>query len=140
MLRPDRTWKIGAPMILSELRRILAGVDTPTPQPDKGITYDARITKSDGVLDFTKSAIELDRQVRAYLGWPGSRTSISGRDITVTACHVVDTQLEPGKIAIQNLNIVIGTSDQSLGIDRMKPAGKSEMTSRDFISGIPELR
>ena len=77
-----------------------AGAIQPWPQ-DATIapTYTRRLTKADGVLDWRKSARLVEREVRAFIGWPGSRTlTLFTREVTVTAARVV-SQLEVASAA-----------------------------------------
>jgi len=106
-------------------------------------TYSRKLTKQDGVLDFEKPAVQLEREIRAFIEWPKSRTSLAGKDVVVTHAHVtpspsdktatlaigtVDATSEPGSIAIT-------TSDGLLCISKLKPAGKSEMPAKAFLAG-----
>jgi methionyl-tRNA formyltransferase len=114
-------------------------------------TYDQLLKPQDGILDFGKPAARLEREIRAYAGWPRSRTVLSGKDVVVTAAHVAaadeaasgvssgaDATVtpEPGtafKTADNRIGIVC--DEGTLIIDRLQPAGKSEMDSRAFLAG-----
>ncbi len=52
--------------------RALAERPAPRPQPADGASYAPKLTRADGALDWTRSADELDRQVRALNPWPGT--------------------------------------------------------------------
>lgn len=113
------------------------------PHPDRA-TYSRKLTKQDGTLDFTKPAVDLERQIRAFAGWPKSRTQIplkSGTrlDVIITKAHLDTRQLEPGIVVIMDDNLLIGTTDQSLVIDEIQPAGKKEMPIRAFLNGYGKL-
>ncbi|MBW4062210.1 methionyl-tRNA formyltransferase [Candidatus Saccharibacteria bacterium] len=127
----------GAGLLLATLPAILNGHARPKPQDEAEVTTDERITKADGQLDFSKSAARLEREIRAYLGWPGSYTQIAGRDVIITAAHVEDgTVMNQGEVRHDKHSLCIGTSDGVLGIDSLKPAGKREMTSAEFVLGL----
>lgn len=101
-------------------------------------TYSRKLSKEDGVLDFSKPAAQLEREVRAYVDWPKSRTIIAGKDVVVTRAHVepaVDGR-QPGQIfSTADKKIAIATSDGLLVIDELKPAGKATMTAASFLAG-----
>ncbi|HPR09714.1 MAG TPA: methionyl-tRNA formyltransferase [Candidatus Saccharibacteria bacterium] len=129
---------IGSSMLRSMLPKIFSGECVAQPQDDAVATYDTRITKADGVLNFTKPAVQLEREVRAYAGWPGICTTIAGKDVVITAAHITKTEglLDtPGSAYITNKQLYIQTSNNALIIDKLKPAGKNEMSAAAFIAG-----
>ena len=129
------------------LRQILPvytlGDATPTPQleatiiPGASPSYSRKLTKADGILDFTKSAVQLEREIRAFLGWPGSRTQIGGKDVLITKAHVQPQASSNGvgKPYVEEKELRIPTSDGILVVDTLKPAGKSEMPVSAFLAG-----
>jgi methionyl-tRNA formyltransferase len=131
--------EIGAQMIVDLLPEILDGSVAALPQDHPQATYDQKITKQAGELDFNKSAENLEREIRAYAEWPKSRTKIGATDVIITAAHAVPTNHSdtPGTLEIDKdiPVIMIDTAEGSLCIDRLKPAGKNEMDVRSFLAG-----
>ncbi len=130
---------IGTVMVHDLLPGILDGSVVGLPQDSAVATYDSLITKQDGVLDFTKSAIQLEREVRAYSEWPKSRTSLGGIDIVITTAHAIPAT---SKSTIGTLEISrdaetlrLSCSEGYLCVDKLIPAGKREMSAADFIRG-----
>lgn len=117
----------------------LSGVLKPKPQSNTGrkMSYSRKLTKQDGVLDFTKSAMQLEREIRAFITWPKSRTEIAGKDVIVLKASVdQSTNLIPGAISETNdKKICIGTKSGGLIIEELKPAGKPSMSSSAFLAG-----
>ncbi len=103
----------------------------PAPQADVTMatspspSYSHKITKADGLINLEKSAEQLEREVRAYKGWPGSRTNIAGTDVTITKAHVDSSfgHVEKGAF-IESKQLCLQTADGVLVIDMLKPAGK----------------
>jgi len=115
---------------------------TPAPQiavtmaADKEPTYSRKLTKADSVLDFTKPAGQLEREIRAFIEWPKSRTTLAGREVVITKAHVADSLgLATGTVKVSDKNLAIQCQDSSLVIDALKPAGKGEMTAQAFLAG-----
>ena len=106
-----------------------------TMAPAKQPTYSRKLTRGDGVLDFTKPAEQLEREVRAYAGWPRSRTKLKTTEVVVTAAHVTDGSGQPGSLFIQNKELGVYTPKGVLMIDRLIPAGKKQMTAKAFLAG-----
>lgn len=98
-------------------------------------SYSRKLQKSDGVLDFTKSATVLEREIRAFVEWPKTRTSLADIDVIITSATTDDANGKPGTIEVKNNILRIFCSDGSLLINTLKPAGKAEMTSQAFIAG-----
>lgn len=117
---------LGAKLLLDNLDAILDGSLKPEPQDDSQATYTSLISKSDGVIDTAKSAERLEREVRAYAGWPGSRTSLGSLDVIITKAHVSESETE--------LSLLCGDGSY-LAIDTLKPAGKKEMPVKAFLAG-----
>lgn len=101
----------------------------------RSLSYSRKLTKEDGILDWTKPATQLEREIRAFAEWPKSRATLNGMDIVVTSAHVIDAIGEPGKTDIVSKRPVIYTGKKALVIDRVKPAGKKEMTGEAFLAG-----
>ncbi|MFQ5419036.1 MAG: methionyl-tRNA formyltransferase, partial [Anaerolineae bacterium] len=87
----DRLAALGADMLAAHLNDILHGRLTPTPQNDDDSTYAPMIKKGDGRLDWTKTAVALDRHIRAMTPWPGAFTEWDGRLLKIKAAQVVDS-------------------------------------------------
>lgn len=105
-------------------------------------SYSHKLTKQDGFLDLSKPAEQLEREVRAYLGWPGSRTVIADKDVVITAAHVADNTLEnvdKKTIFIANKQLCLQTASGVLVVDALKPAGKPAMPSSAFLAGYGQL-
>lgn len=98
-------------------------------------SYSHKLRKADGLLDFKKPAVQLEREVRAYAGWPKSRTTIAGKDVVITEAHVVESKLTTGRFANVDKQLLVGTSQGTLAIDKLKPAGKAEMSAAAFLAG-----
>lgn len=134
---------LGSKMLQDMLPGILSGELLAQQQDHSEATYDALIQKSDGTLDFTKSAEQLEREVRAFIEWPKSRTIIAGKDVIVTKAHVERSDEyrnagSPGTVFQHAKQLCVQTSDGVLVIEKLKPTGKSEMDSRAFLSGYAQ--
>lgn len=132
--------KLGSELLVEVLGGIADGSLKPRQQPHPTrATYSHMLHKEDGVIDWQKPAEVLEREIRAYLGWPGSRTELAGKDITITKAHVVNESGAPGKTAVTNKQLVVYCGKGALAIDSLRPAGKNEMSSEAFIAGHKDL-
>lgn len=148
----DRLIALSHTLLKTELPRYLAGETKGVDQsklsqlipghPTKP-SYSRKLTKTDGVLDFTKPALQLEREIRAFIEWPKSRTVIAGKDVIITKAHAVPSNFsdKPGDIEIvKDIDtLIINCANGYLCIDELKPAGKKEMTTAAFLAGYGHL-
>lgn len=135
----DQLGSLGAGMLIKNLPAILSGELRATPQVDNEATYDQLVEKTDGVLDFTKAAARLEREIRAYAGWPKSKTKLGGVEVIITRAHAVPTNnsgLKPGDIQSDKGKVLTIECGQGyLCIDALQPLNKKEMPVEAFLAG-----
>lgn len=127
---------LGADLLIETINDYVAGNLKPISQPEDGVTYAARLEKENGFLDFSKSALELDRQVRAYFPWPGTFIEIGNERIKVISTKVVENiDLKPDERGQVSGFPIIGTSRGGLMLELVQPAGKKVMSGKIFLNG-----
>jgi methionyl-tRNA formyltransferase len=137
-------------MLIEIVPLYLEGKTVPAPQEEVTMaespepTYSRKLTKEDGDIDWGKPAEQIEREIRAYLDWPKSRTKLAGKDVIITKAYVVPTSSpgeKPGNVTVvpEAKAIYVATSSGSLWIQRLKPAGKNEMTAEAFLAGHRNL-
>ena len=131
----DKLITIGKDMLIQYLPGILDGSLQPAAQDSAKASYDKLIEKADGLMDFQKTANQLDREVRAFAGWPRSRANIGTTEVIVTKAHVIDSKGTAGTLWLENRQIGIHAAEGTLIIDRLIPAGKKDMDSAAFLAG-----
>lgn len=122
-------------MIRKYLPLYLKGQISPKPQAKAGITYSHKIKKSDGIIDWSKSADRIEREIRAYSGWPKSRTKLSGLDCIIIKAEVSDTSGPAGNYKIEDESLIVFAGKGSLSIKEIQPAGKNIMKIDEFLRG-----
>ena len=78
------------------------------PQPDDGVTYAKKIDKAEARLDFSRSAVEIERQVRAFAPAPGAWFEYEGERYKVLAAEVVASGGWPGQVLDDGLTVACG--------------------------------
>jgi methionyl-tRNA formyltransferase len=127
---------LGADLLVETLPRYLSGELFPTPQTEEGVTYAPRLTRQDGHLDFTRSALELERRVRAYAPWPGTWLEWKGAPLKLLHAHISEVVSPgPGLRLIIDGNPALGTGNGILFLDEVQPAGKKVMAGKAFLLG-----
>jgi methionyl-tRNA formyltransferase len=107
---------------------------------DKKPSYSRKLTKEDSIMVWTKPALQLEREIRAFLEWPKSRTTLANREIIVTQAAVSNKHGQPpGSVSVEGQQLYVYCGDKSLEIKRLKPAGKPEMSAAAFLAGYRQL-
>lgn len=127
---------LGANLLIETLPDYLSGTLMPTPQPDEGTTYAPMLKKQDGFLDFTHTAVELERRVRAMNPWPGAWFEWNGNVLKVARASVSEAKgLSIGSRFTVEGRPAIMSADGALVLDEVQPAGKKSMPGKSFLSG-----
>jgi methionyl-tRNA formyltransferase len=140
----------GARLLLETLPAWLNGNITPTPQNHAEATYTRLLTKESGAIDWSTTAVDIDRRVRAFIPWPGSytfwlktRTKVRKvQRITIVRARPTE-RIESPRGKNQELGIVfskdkrlfIATGDGALEILELQIEGKRIMSGREFLNG-----
>jgi methionyl-tRNA formyltransferase len=120
---------LGADLLITALGTSLVA----TPQPSEGVTLAPKIAKAEARLDFTASAITIERAVRAFNPAPGAWTMIGGERLKILAAEAVAGDFQPGVIA--DARMTIGTADGGLRPLLVQRAGKPAMATADLLNG-----
>ncbi len=102
-------------------------------------TYSRKLAKDDGTLDWAKPAAVLEREIRAFLGWPKSSARFGALELVVTKAHVIDITGSPGSRDVLHKLPVVYCGEGALALDMIKPAGKKEMTGEALLAGYKTL-
>ena len=132
----DKLAGLGARQIVEALEKLPL---PSTPQQEVGVTYAAKIDKSEAPLDWRLSAAQLARQVRAFSPFPGASTSLNGQTIKVWGAEVVDSATQdkaPGTVvAADRQGIVVACGDSSLRLTELQKAGGKRLPAASFLAG-----
>jgi methionyl-tRNA formyltransferase len=112
----EKLLNIGAKLLIKHLPRILDNPQDFTTQDDSAATYTMLITKNDGHINWAIPADKIEREIRAYAGWPKSRAKLFDKDIVVTKARIANDsndgnlviECQPGWLEIQELTAPSG--------------------------------
>lgn len=132
----DRLAAMAAELLLAELPAIAAGRAVPVPQPAEGATYAAKIGPEDQRLDFARSAVELDRRIRALSPAPGAYCRARGERLLVLEAEPVEAPPgAPGEVVALPLTVACG--EGALALRRVQRAGRRAMDAPALQRGFP---
>ncbi len=106
---------------------------------ERKVSYSRKLTKEDGAIDWNKPADQIEREIRAFIEWPKSRAQLVGKDIVITKAHVANKAGKAGSTQLDNGLLLVFCGKDALVIEKLKPAGKKEMTANEFINGHKDL-
>lgn len=121
--------EIGARLVL----RALAENPEPEPQPTAGATYAPKLTRAAARIDWTRDAVTIERQVRAFDPWPGTFTTLAGTVLKVLAAVLAEGAGPPGTVLDDRLTIACG--EGALRPIRVQLAGRPAMPAEAFLRG-----
>ncbi|MGP1253890.1 MAG: methionyl-tRNA formyltransferase [Kiloniellales bacterium] len=133
----DRLAALGAELIVEALTGLTAGLLKPRAQATDGVTYAAKLNRSEARLDWRKSAAELERQVRAFTPWPGAFfETAKGERIKVLAAELVPSGTgTAGEVLDDRLTLACG--EGALRPTRLQRPGKAPVDTAAFLRGFP---
>ena len=134
----DNLTQAGSTIILETLKKLEDGTVTRTPQDDSKSSYAKMLDKKLGDIDFTKSAMEIERLVRGLNPWPSAYTRYNGKTLKVWKSEVVDTEYDGqcGQIVDKTKKaIIVKTGKGALAITELQVEGKKRMTTEAYMCG-----
>ena len=126
---------LGGELLLETLDELEKGNITPKKQDESLATYAPMLKKEEGLLDFSRTAKELDCQIRAMDPWPGAYTFLSGKRIKILEAVLSDETGEPGLLLPQK-EAVVCCKEGALRILKLQPEGKKPQTGEEFMRGL----
>ena len=132
----DKLSELGGEVLKRSLGRYVDGALQAVPQPSEGVVMAPMIKKEDGRLDWSKSARELERRLRAFTPWPGAFCTFDGGLLKVSRAAVGTGAGTPGTVlATSAEGVEVACAEGSLKLLTLQPEGKRAMTAQEFLSG-----
>lgn len=137
----DRLADMGAKLLIKTLDGLKAGTIKRIKQDDSKSNYVGMLNKNMGKMDFTKSALELERLVRGLNPWPSAYTSLNGKMFKIWEAKAIEDadkyqDVQGGTIVeINKSSIIVKTSKGLLELFEVQLEGKKRMLVEDFLRG-----
>ena len=143
--------RIGADLATKVLSDIEEGRADPKPQSGE-ISYCAKISKEDGLVDWNMGTLEIDARIRAFEPWPLAYTFLDSQRLSILEAQVCDDfsverlqgalpPLLPGTILAidRSKGIVVRTGDGYLALTRLQVSARKALHYKDFANGVRNL-
>ena len=135
----NRLAETGANLMLQTLTEIKQGKMDSIAQDDSEATYADKLKKSDGKIDWTKSATEIYNLVRGLNPWPTAYTFYKGQRLKLWWLEVVKTETQANSageiIQANRQGLLVQCGTGVVKIIDLQPAGKQKMNYQDFLNG-----
>jgi methionyl-tRNA formyltransferase len=132
----DRLAKLGGELVVRSLDLLADGSLEFSEQNDSRATYAEKIRSEERHLNPERTAVELERTVRALNPQIGTHLELDGGEwLGVRAARSVPVGPPPGEIAVEDERLLLGCGDGALRLDRVQPPGKRPMGAAEFLRG-----
>lgn len=133
----DKLCVLGGELLIETLPGYLSGAIQPIPQDDALATFAPRIEKDEGRIDWTQSAAQIERTIRAFTPWPGTFTRWDGKGLKIHAGTPGEGSADPGKVIERGGQIAVGTGSGVFYPTRVQLEGRGVVSITDFVRGYP---
>lgn len=131
--------RVGGRLLVETLRRLKAGTLAPRPQDHGQATLAPLLKKEDGLIDWTRPAVEIANRIRGMAPWPGAYTFADDDLWKIWKATPQDGQAHnalPGAIVgFTKEAILVATGKGVLAITELQPANSRRMTTAQFLAG-----
>lgn len=135
----DKLAQLGGDLLIETLPKYFSGELQPIAQPETGITYAPQIDKSEGAIDWSQSAEQIERLVRAFTPWPGTFTQWNGKQFKIHAGTIGEGSLASGEVGMIDDAVAIGTGEGVYLPHVVQLSGKSRTDIDDFVNGYQDF-
>jgi methionyl-tRNA formyltransferase len=133
-----RLSELGAAALIEALALIELGLANPEPQDDAAATYAAKLTRESAQVDFTASAHDVGRHIRAYDPKPGAWARLRGAEVKLFGARVAPrgTSHSPGEVlAVDEVGMLVACGGGAIRVAVVQPSGKRRLTPAEWANG-----
>ena len=133
--------ELGPLGLLETLQQLATGSTQPETQDESLVTYAEKLSKEEARIDWSLSAAQLERCIRAFNPWPMSWIEIDGQPLKIWSAAVINTSVtaKPGTIlSVSKQGIQVATGEGILNLESLQPAGKKAMSAQDLLNSRRE--
>lgn len=134
----DKLMALGAELIVEALPKIEKGELIAEKQDDSLACHAQKLTKSMGLIDWSKDAEVIERWVRGLNSWPSAYTYYKGKTLKIWEADVIEENMgaAPGTVVrVEKEYLDVATGKDILRITSLQLEGKKRMSVKDFLLG-----
>ena len=131
----DRLAEIGPPAVIAAIEQLAKGEANPQIQDDSLATYAHKLDKNAARMDWSRSAIELDRMIRAFNPWPLAHARWNDQPLKVWNAQPETGQGVPGRVlAADKSGLLVACGDGALRLTRVQLPGGKPLAFADLFN------
>lgn len=131
----DRLKELGGKLLIDTVKGLEDGSISPIPQDESQATYAPIIKKTDGLIDWSKSAKEINCKIRGLHAWPVAYTKVDNKMLKIFSAEIVDAQSESGKVLENEKQLIVACGKDALKITELQLEGSKRMKTDEFLRG-----
>lgn len=129
----------GAGLLVDSLDAIADGSAVFEEQDHDAASYAPKIDPADALVDWTRPAAAIDRQIRACTPAPGAWTRLDGERFRLWEARPTDRpSTDPGLVERERHRVHVHTATEQIELVRVQPAAKKAMAAPDWARGVHE--
>ena len=136
----DALSELGAAALLEAIDGLITGALLPRAQSAEGVTYAAKIEKAEARINWSTSAAQIDRRIRAFNPWPVAETRLAGEALRLLRSGVADLharEVAPGTVlGLADDGLRVACGEGVLAVNELQRAGKRPVSARDFANAV----
>jgi len=127
---------VGSDLIVATLRGFQDGTVSPRKQNHEQASLAPILKKEDGLIDFSRSAVEIMNRMRGFQPWPGAYSKFHGKNLQVRRAAAIDRQLPMSELKVEGDRLFVGCEKgTALELIEVQMEGKKASATADFIRG-----
>ena len=131
-----RLAEIGAELMIETLRGLEEATLDPTPQENSQASLAPILKKDDGLIDFSRSAMEIHNRLRGFQPWPGAYTKFRGKNLQVLKAKPASLSVPPAELRVEGDRLFVGCGQNtSLELLELQLEGKKRTPAHAFLQG-----
>jgi len=142
--------EVSGELLVETIPKLVSGTILTKPQDDSHATFCRAFKREDGKIDWSRSASEIERAIRAFTPWPGTFTLWKrgdSRDIRLKILqgHIteelpgISSNALPGRVIVDTEHLYVVASPGFLEITLLQPEGKTPMQASAFLKGYDDI-
>lgn len=131
----DRLAVLGASLLIKTVKGLEENTITPIKQDETQATYAPIIKKSDGLIDWSKSAFEINCKIRGLHNWPVAFTKLGGKMLKIFSADILEKSGKAGEVLESENEFIVACGKNALKINELQLEGSKRMKTEDFLRG-----
>ena len=127
---------LGSKLVSKTISEFATGNIEIVQQDHDKANFTEKLSRNDGLIDWTKGFNRIWKEIRAYNPWPGSHTKFKGKNLKIIEAKISTENKSPsGYVSIHRNEVYVGTSDGSLNVKKLQVEGGNIVLASDFARG-----